>query len=179
MHATVYGLDFAGWEDELTMAQTDQPSGLTEPDLTIERAKVEMGLRTRTAIDLWGMDEAAWAVDLDSGVITFTNAQKGLIVTAPVQLIGTFNGEDDTWLWGWDHPMVSGRIGDHARLVRDFGKKYDLQALTTRKIVATLQECWDFTALACHLGGGQGGYSGPSGSTRVFMTFGTVKISKG
>ena len=120
-------MDFAGWEDELTMAQTDQPSGLTEPDLTIERAKVEMGLRTRTAIDLWGMDEAAWAVDLDSGVITFTNAQKGLIVTAPVQLIGTFNGEDDTWLWGWDHPMVSGQIGDHARLVRDFGKKYDLQ----------------------------------------------------
>jgi hypothetical protein len=59
------------------MARTDQPTGLTEPDLTIERAKVEMGLRTRTAIDLWGMDEAAWAVDLDSDVITFTSAQKG------------------------------------------------------------------------------------------------------
>ena len=40
-----------------------------------------------------------------------------------------------------------------------------VQALTTRKIVTTLRDCWDFIALACHLGGGQGGYSGPSRST--------------
>jgi hypothetical protein len=123
------------------MAQDKELTGLTELDLTIERAREAMRLRTETAIGLWGMDEAAWAADLEMGTITFTSAQKRLIATAPVQVVGTLNTEDDTWLWGWDHPMVSGPIGDHARLVRDFGAKYDLQALTTRKIAATLQEC--------------------------------------
>jgi hypothetical protein len=42
-----------------------------------------------------------------------------------------------------------------------------------------MEDAWGFTALACHLGGGQGGYSGPSGVTRVFMTYGTVTIRKG
>jgi hypothetical protein len=101
------------------MTDVEQPAEWAEPDLTIERAKAEMRLLTQTAISMWGMDEAAWAADLESGIITFTSTRKGLVVAAPVQLIGTFNGEDQTWLWGWDHPMVSGQIGDHARLARD------------------------------------------------------------
>jgi hypothetical protein len=154
-------------------------TGLTERDLTIERARNEMQLRTEAAIGLWGMDSAAWAADLETGIITFTNAEKGWVITAPVQVIGTFNTDDDTWLWGWDHPSVPEPVGEHARLVRDFGEKYGLATLTTRKIAATMQDCWDFTALGCHLGGGQGAYSGPAGTARVFMTFGTVTINKG
>jgi hypothetical protein len=154
-------------------------AGLTEPDLTIERARNEMQLRTQAAIGLWGMDQASWAVDLETGIITFTNAEKGWVIAAPVQVVGTFNTEDDTWLWGWDHPSVPDPVGEHARLVHDFGEKYGLEAMTTRKIAATMAECWDFTALACHLAGAEGGYSGPAGTARVFMTFGTVSIKKG
>jgi hypothetical protein len=152
---------------------------LLEPDLTIARANNEMQIRTQTAIDMWGLDTAAWDADLDAGTITFTHAEKRLVVTAPVQVIGTYNTEDGSWLWGWDHPSVPEPLGEHARRVRDFGQQYGLAALTTRKIVASMEDAWGFTALACHLGGGQGGYSGPSGATRVFMTYGTATIRKG
>jgi hypothetical protein len=150
----------------------------SEPDITVARAINEIQMRTQTAIEVWGLDAAAWDVDLEAGTITFTNAVKNLVVSAPVQVIGTLNTEDNTWLWGWDHPSVPAPLGEHARSVRDFGNRYGLEDLTTRKISASMDDAWRFTALGCHLGGAQGGYSGQSGSARVFMTYGTVTIRK-
>lgn len=151
---------------------------LAEAELTITRANNEMQLRTQTAVEMWGLDEASWAVDLDLGTITFTHDEKALVVTAPVQVIGTYNTDDGSWLWGWDHPSVSEPLGEFARRVRDFGEQYGRAELTTRKITASMEDAWGFTALACHLNEGQGGYSGASGSTRVFMVYGPVTISK-
>jgi len=53
---------------------------------------------TQSAIDMWGIDTAVWGVDLDTGMIMFTNDVKGIIVTTPVQVIGTYDTEQDTWL---------------------------------------------------------------------------------
>lgn len=130
---------------------------LSEPDLTITRANNELQLRTQAAVDLWGLDTASWDVDLDSGTITFTNDEKGIVITAPVQVIGTYNTEDGSWLWGWEHPSVSEQLGTFARRVRDFGEQYGREELTTRKIATSMDTAWAFTALACYLNGGEGG----------------------
>ncbi|GKX60500.1 DUF6882 domain-containing protein [Leminorella grimontii] len=157
---------------------SDDTVVLSEPDLTIARANNEMQLRTQAAVDMWGLDTASWAVDLDSGTLTFINDEKEMVITAPVQVVGTYNTEDGTWLWGWDHPSVTEPLGEFARRVRNFGEQYGREKLTTRKIAASIDDVWEFTALACHLGGGEGGYSGLSGSTRVLMVYGPVTISK-
>lgn len=148
----------------------------SEPDLTIARANHEMAILTQSARDLWGLHTADWNADLASGVITFANTEMGLIVTAPLQVVGTYDTQDRTWLWGWDHSSVAEPLGEHARRVHDFGERYKLEALTTRKIVASKDDAWGFTALDCHLGGGQGGYGGSSGDIRVFTTYGAVTI---
>jgi hypothetical protein len=137
-----------------------------------------MAILTQSEKDLWGLHNADWNADLASGVITFTNTEMGLIVTAPLRVIGTYDIQDCTWLWGWNHPSVAEQLGEHARRVRDFGQRYELQAPTTRKITASKDDAWGFTAPACHLGGGQGGYNGSSGDIRVFMTYGEVTIRK-
>jgi len=77
---------------------------------------------TQSAINMWRIDTAVWTVDLDTGMITFTNDVKGIIVTAPFQVIGTYDTEQDTWLWGWDHPSVSESIGEFAQRVLEFGE---------------------------------------------------------
>jgi hypothetical protein len=149
-----------------------------EPDLTLNRSIADIRAKTEAHVGLWGLDEASWAADLETGIITFTN-KRGWTITAPVQVIGTFNTKDSTWLWGWDHPSVSEPLAAHARLARDFGEKYALERYATRKIVATETEVWHFTALACYLAGAQGGYRGPAGTTLVLMTFGEVAIERG
>ena len=150
---------------------------IAEPELTIERAKNEMGLRTQGNIEVWGQDEASWSVDLDEGWIEFLN-QKGQRITAPVQVVGTYNTKNGTWLWGWDHPSVPEPCAKDAKLAREFGERYGLEEYTTRKIECDESLCWEFAAVACHLAGAQGAYRGPSGPANVFMTFGTVTIAK-
>lgn len=73
---------------------------LSEPDLTIARANNEMQLLTQAAIEMWGLDTAAWDVDLNTGTITFTNDEKEIMVTAPVQVVGTYDTEDSTGYGG-------------------------------------------------------------------------------
>ncbi len=145
-------------------------------DATFERADAELRLKTEAAMGMWGLGSCeSWAADLDAGTITFVN-DKGLEITAPVQVIGTLNTADGTWLWGWDHPSVPVPIAAHAQRVREFGEQHGLVALTTRKIEADETDGWSFTALACHLAGAQGGYRGPAGDALVFMTYGQVSI---
>lgn len=43
---------------------------------------------------------------------------------------------------------------------------------------ASMDDACEFTALACYLGDGQGGYRGVSGSTCVFMVYGPVTLNK-
>ncbi|WP_312687512.1 DUF6882 domain-containing protein [Kosakonia sp.] len=155
----------------------NEPEVLSEPELTLARANNELQLRTQAAVEMWGIDTASWAVDLDEGTITFTSEEKQRVATAPVQVIGTYNTDDGTWLWGWDHPSVSEPLAAFARRVRDFGEQYGKAELTTRTLSASMEEVWAFTALACHLNGGEGAYSGASGSTRVQMVYGPVTLS--
>lgn len=157
---------------------SDDVDALSEPGLTISRASNELQLRTQAAVDMWGLDNASWGVDLNAGTITFINEKKNIVITAPVQVVGTYDTNNNTWLWGWDHPSVSEPLGEAARRVKAFGEQYGQENLTTRKITASMDDAWAFTALACYLSAAEGGYSGSSGSTRVMMVYGQVTISE-
>lgn len=175
----LFGGSKAAAETPPAETETVQDSTDAEIDLIFARAAEELRLKSELHQETWGLGTGtSWAADLEAGTISFVN-DKGWTITAPVQVIGTLNTADGTWLWGWDHPSAPDPVAQHARLVRAFGEKHGLGALTTRKIEATQEDGWEFTALACHLAGAQGGYRGPAGKTMVFMTFGEIEISKG
>jgi hypothetical protein len=134
----------------------------------------ELRLKTAAHDATWHLGQADWAVDQDTGVITFVGDE--ITATAPVQIIGTYNTIDGTWLWGWDHPSVQEPLAEHARRLHEYGQKHGLDSLTTRTFECEEMDAWEFTALACHLCRAQGGYRGPAGPALVFMTFGEVKL---
>lgn len=157
----------------------NQDNGKTsgELELTFQRSMAELDLKQQACAELFGIGKAdRWNVDLEAGVISFTTGER--IALAPVQVIGTMNTRDGTWLWGWDHPSVMGSVGDAARQCQAFGKVHGLREFTTRKIECSEDEAWRFTAVALHLSEGVGAYRGPSGGTLVFMTFGAVTLRK-
>jgi len=143
----------------------------------LERAANELQLKTGAHDRLFQLGKAAWDVDQAAGTIVFTSPD-GVRAVAPVQIVGTFNTGDSTWLWGWDHPSVEPPLAEHAKKMHAYGTAHGLAALTTRKLVCTERDCWDITALTCMICEGQGAYRGPSGPTRVFFTFGSVSLSK-
>jgi hypothetical protein len=151
----------------------------SSPDVEVVRRRAWNELQALTGAHdrMWGFGEADWSADLNAGTIEFRN-KKGWVITAPVQVVGTYNTLDGTFLWGWDHPSVRANVAVAARKVLEFGKKHGIVELTTRKVDVTEDEAWRFAALANHLAGGSGAYRGPSGTTLVFMTFGQIRIQK-
>ena len=150
-----------------------------EPDLSFARAVEGLSVQTAFHDKTWRIGDSTWDVDLDAGVITFTNGE-GWVITAPVQVVGTYNTKDGTFLWGWDHPSIPGPARAAAQQVKAFGEKYGLDVLTTRMVEISEDQAWELTALADYLSGAQGAYRGPTngGTTLVYMTFGELTITK-
>lgn len=148
-------------------------------DLRPQVEKAMHGLRALTSAHdgMFQIGSAAWSVDQDEGTIVF-DSPKGLRATAPVQIIGTYNTEDGTWLWGWDHPSVSPPLAEHAKRVHAYGTQKGFDILTTRKLTCPEDQCWELTALACLLCKAQGAYRGAAGPARIFMTFGEITLTK-
>lgn len=160
--------------------QAEEPDGtLPDPGPIFIRAATTLEAQTTFHDQTWQMGASQWAVDMDEGTITFTNP-RGWIITAPVQVVGTYSRRDGTFMWGWDHPSVPEPASRAAQTVRDFGETYQVDLLTTRVVAATEGEAWSWTSLANYLWEGQGAYRGPAngGETLVFMTFGEITISK-
>ena len=68
----------------------------------VEQSLEELRLKTAAHDRLWHVGDADWSVDQDVGDIIFS-ARNGVVATCPVQIIGTFDTNDSTWLWAWDH----------------------------------------------------------------------------
>jgi hypothetical protein len=149
---------------------------LSEPvEVVLGRAQSDIAVKTQVFHKIFGDEHFDWSVDLEDGVIKFTSATK--IVSAPVQVVGTYNTLDQTFLWGWDHPSVPESRAANARLALQFGQLKNLPLFKTRKVECTENQARSFTAVALYLSGAQGAYRGPAGTTMVFMTFGEMTIS--
>lgn len=149
---------------------------LTDYSTLLAQSMEELRLKTEAHDSTWQLSECHWDVDQEIGTIVFTRPD-GMTATCPVQIIGTYNTLDNTWLWAWDHPSVAPALQDHAWKVREYGDMHSVDRLTTRKLNCSETEAWELTALACKLSDAQGAYRGPAGTVLVFMTFGTVTLS--
>lgn len=155
------------------------PPLLADPEIRplVERAMAELQAKQAAIDAVAKISQASWSVDQDVGTIEFRR-KDGILVTAPVQIIGTFDTKTGTWLWAWDNPSINESLCRDASAVREYGQEHKIDALTTRKSPCQESDCWELTALACKICDAQAAYRGPAGTARVFMTFGTVQLSK-
>jgi hypothetical protein len=142
----------------------------------IEASRNGLAQQTSAHAATWHLgQEENWAADLDKGTIIFKFA-KGVTATAKIQVIGTYNKNDGTFLWGWDHPSVPEPLRDHARLAKQWGEQNKVPNFMSKKVACSEAEAWEFAAVANRLANSNGVYRGPAGSTLVFMTFGEVQL---
>jgi hypothetical protein len=148
-----------------------------DPELFIRQSIEGLRAQSATHAATWRLgEEKSWSVDQDKGCIQFFFAD-GTFAEADIQIVGTYNTLDGTYLWGWDHPSVADNLREHAKLAKRFGEQHQLCKFATRKVECSEDEAWEFTAVAARLGNANGAYRAPSGSALVYMTFGEVRLS--
>lgn len=158
--------------------QVPEPEPVPDFDTLLEQSMAELRLKTEAHDGTWQLGKCDWDIDQDTGVIIFTSPKK-IVATCSVQIIGTLNTKDKTWLWGWDHPSVDPALQKHARICLAYGEKHGIELLTSQKLTDTSEEeGWQFTALACKLADAQGGFRGKMDATAIYVTFGTPRLTK-
>lgn len=125
----------------------------------------------------WHLGETqTWTADFLDGTLRF-RAGDGLMGTAKIQVVGSYNKTDRTFTWGWDHPATASEpLRQHALLARDWGRKAEWPALLSRQVACTEQDAWNFAALTHYLAKSEGVFRGPSGTAWIFMTLSDLKF---
>ena len=127
----------------------------------------------------WGLGTAEnWDVDLAAGQIAWSFAD-GKIARAPAQLIATWSSQEDTFLWGWDHPSAPPGTALAAQAVRDHAARQNIEQLLGSKVACSFEDGWQLAALAVLAGDLQGVYRGQASDTAwAYIGFGNVTLSK-
>lgn len=144
----------------------------------IAAAREALASQTAAHAATWHLgQEENWAANLDTGTLTL-NFPNGITAVAPIQVVGTYDTAERTFLWGWDPPSVLELLRGHARLAKAWGAENHVIAFTARLVRCDEERAWGFAAVANRLGDSNGAYSGLAGVSRVFMTFGQVKLEQ-
>ena len=106
--------------------------------------------------DKFPLTKGRWDIDITNKTITFQNQGKKAI--AQIQIIGTRNPIDNTWLWSWANSSLSENICVHARILQKYGHKYKSHTLTNEKMKCTVDFCWEMLTLAFALTNADGIY---------------------
>jgi len=148
------------------------------PTEYLEAAREGLAVQTAAHRSAWHFgEEETWAADLDAGVIVFSFSG-GTTATAQIQVVGTYNTADGTFLWAWDHPSVPEALRKHAVLARQWGERTGQPAFISRKINCTEDDAWSYAAVTNRLANANGVYRGPAGTALFFVTFGEVSIAR-
>lgn len=143
----------------------------------IERSMNSLQYKNQFHCDNWKLDEASWSVDQQQGIIVFS-APDNIVVTAPVQIVGTYDQNQGSWMWGWANSSIEEPLIRDALVVQEFGERHGYELLTDAVCEIDATTAWQLVALACELNQQQGVYRGIAGSALVFMTFGEVSIQQ-
>lgn len=155
----------------------DQIKDTLSYEQLIERAMNSVQLKNQMHSDTWKIDQADWSVDQDDGIIVFESPEQ-LLVTAPVQIIGTYDQREGSWMWSWANSSITPNLTHDAKSVLAYGERKNIAQLQESKSLISEYQAWELTALACELNEQQGVYRGSAGTTLIYMTFGAISLKQ-
>jgi len=113
-----------------------------------------------------------WRCNLDRGTLTFLQGEAPR-VRASIQVIGTAT-KPKTWLWAWANENLPKDVTEAAVMVREFGRRENLEQLVTESIASDDYLGWEMTALAARLSGAKGAYRCKSEQGLLYLTYTSI-----
>lgn len=157
-------------------AQSDAPVLPTEYDALAEMAQNHTLLQQEFHMGTWGLGEGdRWNIDLETQKIWWTFEDK--IVEADLEVLGTWSGRDNSFLWGWDHPSVPQSMRNATIKTKAYADEHDIDELKDSMTNCDFEDCWEIASIAGLIGDLDGIYRGEAGgSTWIYMGFNNITL---
>ena len=148
------------------------------PQQFIERSYAALQNLQAVNDSSWKMQEAErWSVDQKAGRIMFV-FRDGTTASAPVQVVGSFSPQNNSFMWAWANPSLDERLTRASRAAKAWADANSVSKWANRSFPSSEAEAWEITAVAARLDGAMGAYRAPTGGPVVFLVFGEVKLVK-
>ncbi len=121
------------------------------------------------------VENLEWSVDLNAGKITFGEQE-----TYPVQVLGSFSFESQTWLWSWANQAanIPAKLLEQAKEFRAYGDKSKIDELTKPNRELALNDVHSFGLVALGMFESDGYYVGNFGAGALLVTVKDRSLSK-
>jgi hypothetical protein len=106
-----------------------------------------------------------------TGQLIFSDASQTPRVLANVQVVGSVNTEDRTWLWSWANPDVDASLYKDILEVQMLGETRGIEQLTTPFWDGDAVDGWEMTSISAYVLQAEGAYRAatPQGFTYFVM----------
>ncbi len=111
--------------------------------------------------------------DMNKGTLEF---KQGSIVrlTANFIPVGSFNEEQQTWMWAWANGGVTGELNEKAETIKVLEDKTGNEIFSSETCPADESSAWEIAAMACDHYQGQGVFAAPIEGLLIFMVLSEV-----
>lgn len=148
-----------------------------ELETLVTEGHAEIARTTQEHAARWGLGGASrWALNQDEGRIMWSFEDH--VASAPAQILGSWNGQVNSFVWAWDNDSVASPLRETARAVRAFGVEHDIGALTASPLQLDEGRVRDLIAVAFRVGGCTGLYHPFDGRLASYIAFGEVTLDE-
>lgn len=112
-------------------------------------------------------DYENWFYNQATGLLTFSTGDDEL--NFRYVEVGSFSKKSNTWKWSWDNEHTLPSVKNEAIQFKKFGEKNGYEKLTEGCFASSVEEAWEFTAIAAKLIKGIGAYRPTSEQLLIFM----------
>ncbi|MBF9221315.1 DUF6882 domain-containing protein [Hymenobacter ruricola] len=118
----------------------------------------------------------SWNVDMAAGTISF-----GPQLVFPIQVLGSFSHQSETWLWAWDNAQsdLPEPLLAQARQLRAYGEQHGIDLLTVNQFDATPNDLHAIGSIASGMFEASGYYLADYGQGILVVTVESEQIDQG
>ncbi len=113
--------------------------------------------------------------NMDKGTIEFKDGSV-VKLTANFVPVGSFNEEQQSWMWAWANGGVTGEINEKAESIKVLEDKTGNEVFGSKTFPADESSAWEIAAMACEHYQGQGVFAAPIADLLIFMVLSEVTI---
>ena len=111
--------------------------------------------------------------DMIKGTIEFKQGSI-VMVAANFVPVGSFNEEQQSWMWAWANGGVTGELNKKAETVKVLEDKIGNEVFSSETFSADESSAWEIAAMACDHYQAQGVFAAPIEGLLIFMVLNDV-----
>lgn len=144
----------------------------------VARARPKLDRLNREARVQYGLDELDWFDwEPDTHRLLLKSRKTGRGLAATIQLVGSYSGRSETWLWSWGDTRLAEKERSRLRSIRAHGEENAMLKLAAPHWPASEQDAWDMTAIASDFIECKGSYRTPNPNGHIYMLLLDVETS--